>query len=427
MCRATGWGPSPAWSASASTAGGAIVPDPSLEPMVVRKILNTREEDGSLGLWIATVTGLRHFARGRWTVFDARSSPLPGSFVLTILSVPWQGRDMLWAGTNKGLARIDGKLWTVYGPNEGLPGNEINALLSTPAPSGPPVVWAGTEKGLARFTAERWETAALPCQPHRSVRSLAWTSGPGGSSWLWVGTLAGLARVRIDGGGFVPGSCEVLTDKTRPALPDLSVVQIQVDLAGRIYLFHNDRGVTRLTPPPGLSLSAARIETFDLDDGLPGMFFNAASFRDHLGRIWAARWRRGGPRAGRCARSRRADRGRSSLPGAHPRGGARARAAARHGAAPRREQPGARGRPAQLPPRACDPLSIPARRPRDQKVALEPGGTGGLRAPAARRVHIPRLGEGRRRRRLRTGRAELPYPPGALAHRVGHRALRRRR
>jgi len=263
------------------------MPDPSLEPMVARKILNAREEDGSPGLWIATVNGLRHFAHGRWTVFDARSSPLPGSFVYTILSVPWQGRDALWAGTPRGLARIEGKRWTVYRPGDGLPGQKVSVLLSTPARSGPPVVWAGTEKGLARFADERWETVAVSCQPHPAVKDLIETSGPGGASWLWIGTLNGLTRVRIDGGRLVPGTCEALTDKTEPAIPDPFVVQIQADLGGRIYLFNNNRGVTRLTPAPGRGLEAARIETFDLDDGLPGMFFNPASFRDHKGRIWA--------------------------------------------------------------------------------------------------------------------------------------------
>jgi diguanylate cyclase (GGDEF)-like protein len=263
------------------------VPDPSLEPMVARKILNAREDDGSLGVWIATVTGLRHFARGRWTVFDSRSSPLPHSFVFTILSVPWQGRDVLWAGTPGGLVRIDGGRWTVYHAGDGLPSNVVSVLLSTPAQSGPPVIWAGTDKGLARFKGDRWETVAIPCQPHPAVRDLATTSGAGSSSWLWIGSLGGLTRVRIDDDGLVPGTCEALNDKTRSALLDPFVVQIQVDLNGRIYLFSNNHGVTRLTPAPGLGLGAARIETFDLDDGLPGMFFNPASFRDHKGRIWA--------------------------------------------------------------------------------------------------------------------------------------------
>jgi diguanylate cyclase (GGDEF)-like protein len=262
------------------------VPDPSLEPMVVRDVLSTTEDDGSRGLWIATMTGLRHFAHGRWTVLDARSSPLPGSVPYTILSVPWQGREVLWAISTHGLLRLDRGRWTVYGQNGSVP-QQVTFLLATPARHGPPVLWAGTAKGLARFAAERWEMVPVPCQPHPTVRSLAWTADPGGSSWLWIGTKGGLARVRIEDGGVVAGTCEALTDTTRPALADPFVDRIQTDLAGRLYLVTNTHGILRLTLAPGSPLSSARIEAFTLDDGLPSLFFNPASFRDHRGRIWA--------------------------------------------------------------------------------------------------------------------------------------------
>jgi diguanylate cyclase (GGDEF)-like protein len=262
------------------------VPDPALEPMVAKQAVTTTEEDGSRGLWIATVTGLRHFAHGRWTVLDTRSSPLPGSAMYTILSVPGQGREVLWAVTGNGPARLDRGRWTVYGQDGSVP-QQVTLLLWTPARHGPPVIWAATEKGLARFAAERWEMVTVPCQPYPTVRSLAWTTDPGGSSWLWIGTKAGLARVRIEDGGIVPGTCEALTDTTRPALAEPFVVQIQSDLAGRVYLFTNTHGVVRLTLAPGGRLSTAQAETFTLDDGLPSLFFNAASFRDHRGRIWA--------------------------------------------------------------------------------------------------------------------------------------------
>jgi diguanylate cyclase (GGDEF)-like protein len=263
------------------------VPDPSLEPMVAKQVVSTTEDDGSRGLWIATVTGLRHFAHGRWTVLDSRSSPLPGSAMYTILSVPWQGREVLWAVTGSGVARLDQGRWTVYGRDGSVP-QRVTLLLWAPARNnGPPVIWAGTEKGLARFAAERWDMIAVPCQPHPTIRSLAWTAGPGGASWLWIGTKGGLARVQIEDGSIVAGTCETLTDKTQPALVDPFVDEIQTDLAGRLYLVTNTHGVIRLTLAPGSPLSSARTETFSLDDGLPSLFFNAASFRDHRGRIWA--------------------------------------------------------------------------------------------------------------------------------------------
>jgi diguanylate cyclase (GGDEF)-like protein len=262
-------------------------PDPALEPMVAKQVLSTTEDDGSRGFWIATLTGLRHFAGGRWTLLDERSSPLPGSIMYTILAVPWQGRETLWAATTRGVARFAAGRWTVYRRDSGLPADAVSVLFSTPSRTGPPAVWAGTENGLARFTGEHWETVHIPCQPHPAVKTLALTTEPGGASWLWIGTMGGLARVRIESSALLPGTCEALTDKTEPTLKDPFVVQVQVDLQGRLYLFTNSLGVVRLTILPKHTLDTARIETFDRDDGLPGLFFNNSSFRDPLGRLWA--------------------------------------------------------------------------------------------------------------------------------------------
>jgi len=262
-----------------------FVPDPAHEPMVVLQIVNAREADGSPSLWLGTTNGLRRFAHRRWTWFDSRTSRLPGDPVLALITTAWQGRETVWAGTTNGLARIDGERWTVYGRGNGLPNNEVPALIATPGAGGPPVVWAGTDKGVARFSSGLWTAVPVPCQPHPGVRSLHWTAADAGTGWLWIGTRGGVARVRTDASGVVPATCEALTNTTRPSLPEPSVLSIESDAAGRIYLF-TQSGAGRLTLVPGRGLNAARLELFNREDGLPGTGFSSA-FRDHLGRIWA--------------------------------------------------------------------------------------------------------------------------------------------
>src|SRR6185369_7875800 len=100
------------------------------EPMVVRQVASTTQDDGTPAFWLGTVTGLRRFAGGRWTVFDTRSSPLPGDIVVNLLPISWQGHDSLWVGTNRGLARIEGEHWTVFHSGPGLPSDQVNTLLA---------------------------------------------------------------------------------------------------------------------------------------------------------------------------------------------------------------------------------------------------------------------------------------------------------
>ena len=265
-----------------------FAPDRSLEPMGARQVANTTESDGATAFWIGTTSGLRRFARGRWTVFDSRSSPLPGDIITALLPVTSQGRDALWVTTHTGLARIEGDRWTVFSRGPGLPSIEVNTLLATPSRDGAATVWVGTKKGLARYTAGQWNGISLPCLSSPNVLSLQWATETGdriGNGWLWIGTHAGISRVRLAGDETQPATCESLTDKTSHSLSDPEVDQIQLDQAGRIYLF-NTSGVTRLTLPAGKGLAAARIEAFGRNDGLPSTLFSSRSFKDQLGRLW---------------------------------------------------------------------------------------------------------------------------------------------
>lgn len=260
---------------------------PSLEPIVALAAVNGREADGSEAFWIASVDGLHRFAHGSWTTLTPQNSQLPYIWVQTLLAIPTGNGTALWAATPQGLARYERGLWTAFraGDPSGLPGSNVRALARTPLPGGGSVVWAGTDQGVGRFQGGTWEAVTAPCLPHPAVLALRPEIAPRGGGWLWIGTRGGVARLRLDGDGRPQGGCQALTGKTRPALPQPYINQIQIDAWGRVYLF-TDWGVSRLTVAPGQGLATARVESFEVGDGLPGMDFHDASFIDHLGRIW---------------------------------------------------------------------------------------------------------------------------------------------
>lgn len=254
------------------------------QPTVVFEILNL-QEDGEKVFWVAAVDGLHRFSRGRWTHLNTSNSLLPHDWIMSLLAVPSGGGSALWAGTNEGLARLEGGRWTLFqAGSSGLPGNEVLALAATPLPEGGGVLWAGTEQGVGRFADGVWERAAVPCLPHPKIHALRAETAADGTGWLWIGTQRGVARARLER-GRLGQDCQFLDTRTRPALSHPMVVGIETDFFGRIYLF-TDWGVNRLTLPPWGRLADGRMEAFDAGDGLPGMEFYRASYRDHLGRIW---------------------------------------------------------------------------------------------------------------------------------------------
>jgi diguanylate cyclase (GGDEF)-like protein len=257
-------------------------------PQVVFEAMNAREADGTESLWLSTLEGLQRFSHGQWTSFNTRNSPLPHNWIMSLLAVAGRQGPEIWAGTSNGLAHLANGRWTVYRggvPGGGLPGHEVWAIAAAPTAGGEPVIWAGTEAGLARFDGRAWEAVPMPCQPRPRILSVQIITDPQGLRWLWTGARGSVARMRLDDRSVLQGPCERLSDRTHPALSHPTVNQVQTDVQGRVYVF-TDWGVDRLTLPPGGGLSAARLEVFEAGDGLPGIQFNRAGFRDHLGRIW---------------------------------------------------------------------------------------------------------------------------------------------
>jgi|GEM_PF-540765 len=252
---------------------------------VVFEAVDSREDDGTSSLWLGTLEGLLRFAHGRWSSFNTRNTPLPNDWIRALLETPGPRGSEIWAGTQMGLARYAEGRWTVFGPgNSGLPGQEIRAL-ARPAPAGiSSILWAGTEKGVARFEAGTWQPVRVPCLPDPKILSLQILNGAEGG-WLWLVTPTGVARMRLDEAGRLQEPCEALADRDHPALSLAASARIQADSYGRIYVF-TELGVKRLTLDPVKGLAGARLESFETGDGLPGMEFTGASFRDHMGRIW---------------------------------------------------------------------------------------------------------------------------------------------
>lgn len=255
---------------------------PAAASEMVLNAVNAREEDGTPSIWMGTLEGLLRYDHGRWSSINARNSPLPSNWIISLLEASGPRSSEIWAGTHHGLARYAQGRWTVFhSGSSGLPGEEVRAIIrSTPAG----ILWAGTENGLGKFENEAWQPAQVPCLPDPKILSLQVLSGADGS-WLWISTSSGLARMKLDATGRLGQACEALTSSAQPSLSLASTAQVQADAYGRIYLF-TDWGVKRLTLDPVKGLAGASVEAFDTGDGLPGMEFTAASYRDHLGRIW---------------------------------------------------------------------------------------------------------------------------------------------
>jgi len=256
-----------------------FLPFPGAPSPVVLDLAASREGQERV-VWMATAYGLFRHSGGKWAL------SLPPGEVYFLGTVPAPGGDEVWASVPGSIHRFARGKWQVFHPGaDGLQGHEVKGLEWMRTRDNY-ALWVGTDEGVAGWTGHGWQPVEIPCLPHPAALALRAITDAEGHGWLWLGTRKGAARIRLSGGRVVPGSCQALTREAHPRLSQVEVSQILTDQAGRVYLF-SDKGVVRLTLPAGDSLDDAHLETFDAEDGLPGISFTHASFRDLRGRIWS--------------------------------------------------------------------------------------------------------------------------------------------
>jgi diguanylate cyclase (GGDEF)-like protein len=250
-----------------------------LPPPFERSTVFAMVRDGDT-LWMASDRGLIGLERGGVRHYSADNSGLPGLTVLDMLpqDLPSEGH-ALWIATRHGLARLRNG----FVENERLPLGDgsptVRKLLLAPGADATERLWAATTSGLAWRGEQGW--AVVDCLPHAELLDIQLQRGTGGRAALWVASRVGVVRVDVGRGV----RCVRLPDTARP--PG-QIYQQALDPAGRLYVFGSE-GVTRYTFEDALADVPQLAETthFGIEDGLPGLEFNRASFVDTHGRIWA--------------------------------------------------------------------------------------------------------------------------------------------
>ncbi|HSX59141.1 MAG TPA: diguanylate cyclase [Tahibacter sp.] len=244
-----------------------------------RSTVFAMQRDGAT-LWLATDQGLIGLERGALRHFSADNSALPGLTVLDVAAQDTREGHLVWIATRHGLARLQGDTITP----ERLPladgSPTVRKLLLAPGDDATERLWAATSGGLAWRGDDGWHAVPKDCLPSPELLDMQWHRD-GKRSALWVASRAGIVRVDL---GRAP-RCVRLPAAARPAG---QIYQQAVDGAGRLYVFGSD-GVTRYTFVDALADEPllAEITRFGMEDGLPGLEFNRASYVDAQGRVWA--------------------------------------------------------------------------------------------------------------------------------------------
>jgi PAS domain S-box-containing protein len=302
----------------AATAFG-LIRDTSDDPNV-RKMngISSFYEDASGLLWIGTDGGLVSLDRrsGRRTEFVHDPQNPASLSVGTVRTVLRDHAGVLWAGTDGGgLNRFDpaGRRFVHFRHDPNRPESLASDTVRCAVEDNRGEMWVATFGGLDRFdrAAGRFEHFRHePGNPASLSDDRVYTLFEDRSGAFWVGTLGGgldrfdraagrfehfrhepgnpaslgdnfILSIREDESGVLwvgtrgGGLCRMKPDRTgfitygtKDGFPNDVIYAILTDSAGNLWLTHN-RGLSRFTPQTGA------VKTFDLNDGLQSLEFNA--------------------------------------------------------------------------------------------------------------------------------------------------------
>lgn len=242
--------------------------------------------DGRPRVWASLIgRGLWRLDGGRWSRAEATPAFRRDDTGTLLSTRDEKGTAELWVGSERsGVARLANGTWSSWRSAEGLPSDSVTALLATHGATGR-TVWVGTRGGgLAEIAGDR--VVAVHDRsgglPNNHVLALAEVE-VGGRRELWAGTRGGLARRPL---GVSGASWSVLSDETRPALPNNSVFVVLPARDGSVFLGTN-RGVARLVPRRGAE-GGFDVVTYGTNEGLPSAASNWGGLVDARGRVWIA-------------------------------------------------------------------------------------------------------------------------------------------
>ncbi len=262
-------------------------PETGLPAAQVRSLVALPGPYGRTEIWASLIgAGLWRYDGRRWEAVEARPIFRSDDAGALLASGDDEGRPEVWVGSERsGLGRFARGRWSAWGQAEGLPGDSVLSLLATRGPAGR-TLWVGTRGGgLAELSGGRLVAVhdRRTGLPNNHVLSLAEVTGPDGRRELWAGTRGGVAWRPLDDPG---AAWSVLTDESRPPLPNNNIFSLAPGRDGAVYLGTN-RGVARLSRsgPDGPGIE---IDTFGTNEGLPSAACNQGSLVDARGRVWIA-------------------------------------------------------------------------------------------------------------------------------------------
>lgn len=291
------------------------------------RLLVESVENGVYSFWFCTYNGLTRYRNDQWTTFTTENSGIPVNFISSVLQTSdgrllvgtwggglavadYDGEPKRWklfntsnsalpdnrvtvlaelgaerrvyVGTTNGLMVLEGEKLKAFADVE-LSRTRIESMAETVDRQGRHTLWFGLyNRGLARYSDGQLQIYNNHNSdlPNDTVASLLVATESDGSSRLWVGTYGGLAILNPED---LTAKWTVLSDVTKPALPNNVVSQVRRDHRGKYYVC-TFKGILRLSPRPEGGYDTY---TFTVEDGLPGNGINPrAAIVDSKGRLW---------------------------------------------------------------------------------------------------------------------------------------------